>query len=150
MSFLSNAPIPPSPPPSTVQPKISLTLEVSADFYNAVSAAASSRGLSLSKLVTDLLPRILHLAPSDVWFVVDPVTRLELQKILGGGMITAPEKLLARVRAMSSIKMGTVYLHPTEGQLQELVRRAKANGREPSSELKRAFEEVALLVFGHV
>ena len=150
MSFLSNLPVPPTPAPSTAQPKVALTLEVTADLFNTLSATAEQRSLSMSKLIADLLPRVLPFSPSDVWFIVDPVTRLELQKILGGGMITTPERLLARVQAMSAVKIGMVTLNPTEGQLQELLRRARANGKPPDAELKRAFEEVGRLVFGHV
>ena len=138
---------PPSPRPVS---KVNLSLEVTPEFFNLLSAAATEHRSSISGLVSSLLGRVLHLSPSDPWFVVDQPTRQALQSILGGGTITTPEKLLFRVKAMSLVKIGTVQLHPSEGQLESLKRRARANKREEAEELKRAFEEAARVVFGYV
>lgn len=143
-------PILPSAAPPAPPPRVNFTLQLPPDLFNGIEAAAAKHGTSASGLVVALLSRVLHLGPSDAWFPVDPATRVELQKVLGGGTITTPEKLLARVQALSVVKIGAVTLYPTEGQLHELRRRARANRRKPEDELKRAFEEIGRLVFGYV
>ncbi len=59
----------------------------------------------------------------------DPLQQIE--QLLGGGQLTTPEQLVARVRDYASITLGKIELDFTPAQKQEIAHRAAKHGKSP-------------------
>ncbi len=79
-----------------------------------------------------------------------PLAREHLQQIehlLGGGSITAPEQLVSRVRAYASLTLGTITLDLTPAQKEEIAYRAKKRGITPDAVAREMVEIVLEQIF---
>lgn len=108
-----------------------LSLQIPDDLYDVYAEAAGRLNgeATAAHMIAAQLDRFKHVDPVDRVLVVDSKSRDSLEHILSGGQLTDGANLLKKVQSLADIKIGSIKVSFTPGQLRMIKTFAARHGR---------------------
>ena len=127
-----------------------MRVTISDAVYLALEKRAAMDQVSLDQWIEQQLGRVTPYSVRDRVVVIGPEARDALEDLLGGGSLQSDVDLVAKVRRLAVLEIGTLATTFTPGQWEELQRRCARLGVPVAEEAQRIVTKVSELFFDHV
>lgn len=117
-------------------------VQVTDEVHEAYAAEAGRRKVAPATLMAMVLSRYEHTITDDRYLLLRPEVVRELEQVTGRHL-TSPGQLLDAVKGAASINIGNIRVEATQGQLNELARRAELLGRKPEELVEETYRQIA-------